>query len=310
MYADIYVTVLMMAPIHRMTPPSRSLMSPITRTVALCAAGWLAFAAPAPAQENAPTPRFAIYYDKTAPASAFEPYSLIVLDSDHHPDLRPLAERGKMLLGYLSLGEVEMQRIYFKRLKDKGLVMEDNKNWPGSHFIDIRNPLWQKLVLEDLIPHILSQGFQGVFLDTLDSPIELERSQPQKFKGMRQAAVQLVKAMRAQYPEMKIMINRAYPLLAELAPSVDYVLGESVYADYNFDTKKYGRVEPALYGEQVAWLKSAKAANPAIGIYTLDYAQKDDNGAIREIYAAQRKNGFIPYVATVDLNELVPEPGQ
>lgn len=42
---------------------------------------------------------------------------------------------------------------------------------------------------------------------------------------------------------------------------------------------------------------------------TLDYWNPADTAGLRRIYRAQRANGFLPYVATVELDRLVPEPG-
>jgi polysaccharide biosynthesis protein PelA len=252
--------------------------------------------------------KFVIYYSNKAPLTAFHPFKLIILDSDFHPPLLPLVERGKVLLGYISLGEVEHQRKYFAEVKSQNILLNENQNWKGSYFVDARDGKWAKRVIEELVPHILAQGFDGIFLDTLDNLPELERMDPVKYKGMTQAAVDLVKAIRMHFPQIKIMMNRGYELLPEVANSIDMVLGESVYADYNFDSKNYGKVNHKLYQEQVKILKSAKKVNPAIKIYTLDYCNKNDRKAIAAIYKEQRKNGFIPYVATIALNEIVEEP--
>ena len=52
------------------------------------------------------------YYSDDAPPEAFSAYRIVVLDSHSHPLLAPLSDRGKTLLGYLSLGEVEEHRPY------------------------------------------------------------------------------------------------------------------------------------------------------------------------------------------------------
>jgi uncharacterized protein (TIGR01370 family) len=260
-----------------------------------------------PAQAKS-TDKFVIYYASQAPLEAFKSYNLIVLDSDYHPPLLPLMEQGKTLLGYISLGEVEQQRSYFDEVRNDAILLSENQNWKGSFFVDVRGEKWAKRVIEELIPHILAQGFDGVFLDTLDNLPELERVNPVKYKGMTAAAVHLVKAIRLHYPQIKIMINRGYELLPELKDSVNMVLGESVYADYDFSSKNYGKVQNALYQEQVKILQSVKKANPAIEVYTLDYCDQNDRKAIAAIYHEQRKNGFIPYVATIALNEIIEEP--
>jgi len=254
--------------------------------------------------------RFAVYYSDQASAEDFAPYHLIILDSEHHPLIQPLLDQGKNILGYISLGEVKETDPYFARLKQENMVLAENPNWKGSHAIDLRNPLWTKKVIEDLIPPLLREGFNGVFFDTLDNSINLEDTDPQKFKGMRDGVVRLLETVRMHYPNIVIMVNRAYPLLPRIAPLIDKELGESVYADYNFETKKYGKVDSDTYNQQLKWLKDARAKNPKLEIYTLDYADPDNSSAIADIYKTERNNGFIPYVATVELDRLVSEPGK
>lgn len=253
--------------------------------------------------------KFAVYYSDKAPVKQFSPYQLLVLDSRYHPPLAPLSEEGKLLLGYISLGEVEKTSPYFTRMKQQGVLIRENENWKGSYFVDIRNREWQKAVLEEMIPAVLKSGFDGVFFDTLDSPIEAERANPAKYKGMKDAAVQLIQAVRMHYPSLKIMVNRAYPILPQVAGSIDMALGECMLGEYDFGKKAYTKVDEPTYLQQVQRLKEAKAGNSRLKIYTLDYADTKNHKNIADIYRTQRENGFIPYVASVGLDTLVDEPG-
>jgi uncharacterized protein (TIGR01370 family) len=252
--------------------------------------------------------KFAVYYSNQAPIESFSSYQLLVFDRLHHPQLQPLHEQGKAILGYISVGEIESTSPYFSILKSKGLVLQENKNWKGSYYVDLRNPLWARIIIEEIIPKVLRDGFDGVFLDTLDNSIELERTNHVRNRGMSDAAVHIVEAVRMHYPSIQIMVNRAYPILPSIASNIDMVLGESVLGDYNFDKKTYGRVEPALYQQQVQWLQAAKQYNRKLKIYTLDYANTANASAVAEIYRIQRANGFIPYVASVGLDKVVEEP--
>jgi uncharacterized protein (TIGR01370 family) len=249
-----------------------------------------------------------VYYSDKANIDEFQHFQKLVLDSESHPPLQRLGEQGKQLLGYLSLGEIKRSSPYFQVLQKQGLVLQENANWKDSYTIDLRNPAWGKIVIGYVIPQILRSGFDGIFIDTLDSPLELERSSPQKYKGMNEAATNLIMAIRMHYPTMPLMVNRAYKILDKIAPSIDMELGESVYADYDFTHKTYGKVEPSLYHEQVSLLQQAKQTNPKLKIYTLDYSDAKNEQVIADIYRTQRKNGFIPYVATVELDKVIHEP--
>lgn len=252
--------------------------------------------------------KFAVYYSDVEPVESFKNYSLLVLDSRYHPPLKALSQDGKILLGYISLGEIEQKTPYFSLMKKGGILLKENENWKGSYGVDIRDPLWQKTVIENMIPELLRDGFDGIFIDTLDGPLELERSAPKNYPGMADAAVKLIKGIRLHYPNIKIMLNRAYAILPKVAPHIDMELGESVRTTYNFNNKSYISVAEADYLLQVGWLKDVQARNKNLRVYTLDYSDKNDIVKISDVYRIQRENGFVPYVTTISLNELVEEP--
>lgn len=249
---------------------------------------------------------WAVYYDDKLHPEELQPYNVLVLDSQYHPTLTPLTGEHRMLLGYLSLGEVESHRAHFEQMRP--LHLKENKHWPGSYYLDVRDPRWAQLVLEELIPQILSQGFDGLFIDTMDNPAALERDDPVTYAGMTKAAADLMRAIRMHYPEAKVMLNRGYELIPLIGNHIDMVLGECVYADYNFETKVYSKVEPSLYKQQVDILTNAKSTFPHLDIFTLDYWDPADTEGIVDIYKTQRANGFRPYVATIDLKTVIPEP--
>jgi uncharacterized protein (TIGR01370 family) len=252
--------------------------------------------------------RWAAFYGQHAAAATLADFSVLVFDSDSHPTLAPLNADGKVLLGYLSLGEVASYRSYYPAMRAQGLLLGENDNWKGSFFVDIRDRRWFDRVLDTLVPEILQQGFAGVFLDTLDNASHLERVDPRAYRGMSTAAAALVLAIRARYPHITIMLNRAYELLPAVERHIDYVLGESVYADYDFVTKRYRLVPHALYEQQVRLLHAARQRRPQLQVFTLDYWDPADAAGVARIYAEQRKNGFHPYVSTVELDRVVPEP--
>mgnify|MGYP001408016293 CR=1 FL=1 len=261
---------------------------------------------PAPAGDE----RWVVVYSEKPKVAEFRDYGLVVLDSVHHPPLRPLLEEKKTVIGYISLGEVEKYRDYYKAVEAEGILHEKNPNWPDSRYIDVRDVRWTRRVVEDLIPRLLQKGFQGIFIDTLDNPAELERRDPVKFKGMTDAAARLVRAIRRHYPGIYIMLNRSYEILPLVDGHIDAVLGESVATEIDFEKKSYRRADSKVYRQQVEWLKAAKARRPKLKIYTLDYWPPSDVPGVMRIYAEQRRNGFIPYVSVKDLDRVLKEPGR
>lgn len=281
------------------------------RLAALAAAALLPFASAAAAQDRAPPPgQWAVYYADTLPAETFAGYALLVFDGRHHPDLAPLRDRGIKLFGYLSLGEVATWQPHYDEARAAGLLNLQNPSWPDSYMVDMRDPRWTRMLLDRLIPAVLREGFDGIFLDTLDNAGYLEREDPAAYAGMTEAGRRLVRAIRRHYPDLPVILNRGYDLLPDVAGEIDYLLGESVRTDYDFETKEYGWVPEDLYREQLRILETARAANPELIVLSLDYWNPEDAATIAQIYRIERANGFWPYVATVELDRLVPEPGR
>ena len=249
-----------------------------------------------------------VYYSDQAQLEEFRDFGLVVLDSERHPALGPLAASGKTLLGYISLGEIEHQRADFQAVKSEGILAGENPRWPGAYYVDLRDERWQRRVIDQIAPRVIASGFGGLFLDTLDSAVELERRDPVAYRGMTAAAAGLVKALRAAFPSIVIMMNRGYGLLPGVAVSIDILLGESVYTTYDSERKLYKLLPVDEYRAQLRLLKDTKKSNPRLRICTLDYWDPGDLAGIRRIYREQRANGFEPYVATIGLDRILAEP--
>jgi len=276
------------------------------RSLTLAGIHLLAGSGAAHARAAAPE-RFVVYYSNQARVADFAPYRWAVLDTDFHPPLPGIIAQGATTFGYLSAGEAERNRAYFNTIPP-GVLLDENPNWPGSFYADVRRPEWRALMLDQLLPALLARGFQGVFLDTLDNPPFLEARDPRRFAGMTAAAAELVRAIRARHPRLPIMLNRAYELHAAAGDAVDIVLAESLLGGYDFARRRYQAVDADGVRWGMARLAELQRAHPRVRIFTLDYWDPTDTAGIRRLYAAQRRQGFVPYVATVDLHRIVREP--
>lgn len=265
----------------------------------------------APASSSMPpfdpaTARFAVYYGAADVEGLFE-RELVVLDAQAHPILPPKRSTHRVL-GYLSIGEIDRSRPYFGAMNAAGVLLGKVPAWPDARYVDVRKEAWQARVLDELAPAILAQGFDGFFLDTMDDPPYLEARAPKSGKGMSDAAVALVAKLRARFPDAVIMVNRGYAILPRLAASVDLVLAESLHADWDAAAKRYRRVPPSEIAQQRAALDAARKANPNLQVASLDYWDPSDVAGVRALYREARSEGLIPYVATLALDRVVPEP--
>lgn len=256
--------------------------------------------------------RWVAYYGADAPGISDElrKYDIIVLDSDRHPPLEPLLRRGRSVLAYLSVGEVHRSRSYFEEVRKEGILLEANEHWPESYGVDVRDARWSARIIERLVPSILDQGFDGVFLDTIDRVVALEQSTSRNGRGSAQAMRRLVRDLRRNFPGITIAVNRGYVLWPEISPWVNMVVGESVITNYDFTTKTYYLREQREVLLQVENILAAKSLNPALLTLTLDYWNAEDAAGIAQIYERQRASGMVPYVATIALDRVVAEPGR
>jgi uncharacterized protein (TIGR01370 family) len=252
--------------------------------------------------------RWAVCYTNRPAAADLAAYDVVVLDPHLHPPLGPLIERNRTVLAYLSLTQLHRDRAHFSTLRRAGVVLEAHPIWSDAHYLDFRRPEWSRLVLESLVPEALEQGFTGLFLDTLDDAELLEAQDPARHRGMTAAAVRLVRAIRHQYPQAVLMVNRGYAVVPEIAGSIDILLGESVITTFDAGTRDYRRVTDAGAKWQIDRLRDARRINPGLKLFTLDYWDPADLEGVRRIYREQRDQGFVPYVSTPELDALVEEP--
>jgi len=249
-----------------------------------------------------------VYYGSEANSEVFQPYSLVILDSDSYPTLEPLKESGKTLLGYLSLGSVSNDRSWYPKAKEAGVIIKEDKNFPKSYTVDVRNPRWMKQVIEQVIPQILHKGFDGLFIDTLDNPLELERENPRQYGGMKGGAAKLIQTIRLHYPQIPIMMNRAYEILPEVAGDINFELSESDITTYNFKNKTYSWEPKEKLDKVLAAFARVKKANADLRFFALNFWDPKEPEQIKKIYQRSRDSGLDPYVGTIDLNKVVPEP--
>ncbi len=86
-------------------------------------------------------------------------------------EIQTLRASGKLVLAYLSIGEAENYRFYWDPSWDTlppPWLGPENPDWPGNFPVRYWDPAWQQLILAYL-HRILQQGFDGVYLDRVDS---------------------------------------------------------------------------------------------------------------------------------------------
>ncbi len=231
---------------------------------------------------------FAAYYGSSA--QSVEQLSLfdlaIVQPRLSSAQLETLHKAGTRVVAYLSIGELEANSPLTSQVP-AAWVLGTNKNW-GSKFIDASQPGWQKLMLEAQ-NKLLKAGYDGVFLDTLDT-VDL-------YPQIRAGLVNIVQGMRQAHPDSLIVQNRGFGLLNQTAELVDAVMFENFSSWYSFDKKVY----EAVNGDPSAVLPYQKRG---LVVLSMDYAAPNQQDLVTRDYTRAKSFGFIPYVATILLDQL------
>lgn len=282
----------------------------VLRLLAGLGAAGLLLDRPARARDRLRYPHLAwtLFYGEDLEPAAFEGFDLVVLDPGFKGPLTPMRDRGTEVLGYLSLGEIKRTNPLFARIDDPDLFIGDNPNWPDTVLCDVRRPAWRTLILDVAVPALLERGFSGLFFDTLDTPPHLEQTDPERYAGMRLAAIDLVRTIRRRHPDRMLLMNRGYALLPELIGQVDGVVAESLLTTYDAPANGYRWTEPSELDPHRQALRPLTEAEPPVPILSLDYWDAEDSATIAKIYTCERDLGHRPYVAQILLDRVLREP--
>src|SRR5215212_8473026 len=146
-------------------------------------------------------------------------YGLAIIQPDTltSDELANLKAQGTLVVAYLSVGEAEPGREWYSdgRVDPKWLLGK-NENW-GSYFVDANQQGWQDLMTQ-LTGEFLNKGFDGVFLDTVDTV----DAYPETLPGM----VQLIHKLRAAYPDALLVQNRGFTVIDQVESDLDALMFE------------------------------------------------------------------------------------
>ncbi len=246
---------------------------------------------------------WAAYYGASPDTAAdLARFDVVALDPGAHPPLDAVKRHGAVVLMYVSLGEVNVHHSAYPAIASEPWVLDANPNWPDARRLDVRAPAYRRWLLERVVAAALAPGVHGVFLDTADTPIELERERPRRFHGMTAALAEVIARLRAAHPRAFVVLNGGLPLAERAPSSVDAVVVESVWTDYDFEARRYRSRAGADAESRAARLQRLAALG--VPVLTLEYAAPDDRAWIERLVSQARARGFIPYVSTVGLDRV------
>lgn len=226
-------------------------------------------------------------------------FDLVILNGHNPP---PIVKK-TLVFGYFSVGEVKRGTPEEAFAIAHGLIIGRNPDWKSA-IVDPRKKVWQKHILNDVFPSFRKRGFSGIFLDTIDSPLILEKENPTKYAGMRRVLVRLIQEAHRRYPDFPIILNRALWILPTVANSVQGELFEDFCREYYFRKKSYDFVPTWVMKRDNAFVRIAKVINPNLTVLTVDYGKPTDIGPMLHCFSESRRRGYHPYFTTLHVNKL------
>ncbi|WP_197051652.1 endo alpha-1,4 polygalactosaminidase [Salegentibacter sp. Hel_I_6] len=221
-------------------------------------------------------------------------YEILVIESAHFDseDIAVLKENNNIVLGYVSLGEVNEAAAHFPDLKD--FTFGKNEIW-NSHILDIENEETKETLLR-IFNYNMNKGLDGMFLDNIDNYTEFGPT-PNK----KNALLDFLEVIEIAFPDIYLMQNAGISILKDTHPYIEAVAKESIATDYNFNNKKYQLRDEKVFTNLLSELDKAYS-DFKIPVVLIEYA---DTPKLKEEIKKRLAETSWPYfVGKIELQKI------
>jgi cysteinyl-tRNA synthetase, unknown class len=248
------------------------------------------------------------YLDRTALAAA--PVDMVVIDHAPHPkkdveipfgpeQIAPLKVQPngarRIVLAYLSVGEAERYRYYWKPEWDApetqpSWLGPENPSWPGDYQVQFAHPEWQSVIFGSQVSYldrIIAAGFDGVFLDRVDAYQDIEDTVPGSEDAMAGFVTRLADHARRLNPKFLIVMQNAEELVRNksLVTRLDAIAKEDLSFGHNNSTEPN---PPQMVRDTLGFLRKAKKGG--LKVLVLEYADTPEK--ITTARTIAKREGF------------------
>lgn len=250
----------------------------------------------------AASPNVAFFYGANPPWDELQAFDIVVVEPGHGHNIDPKlhSTARSQLFAYVSVGEIERDRSYAKELP-AGWAPGANEPW-NSVVIDQTQPEWPKFLVERIIAPMWDAGYRGFFLDTLDSFHIIAKTDEERAR-QTQGLIKAVRAIRAQFPEAKLIFNRGFEILPELHRDAYAVAVESIYTGWDSRNNAYVEVSE----KDRAWLLGQVQRvrdEYKLPVIAIDYVPPGSRDAARDGARKIAALGLTPWVSNGGLDQL------
>ncbi len=138
--------------------------------------------------------RWVINDGKSLGFEQFYPYSLVILETSPDPMLvETLREQDKEVLAHLHLTKIDPKSRFYQMAQNKKLLIPDSKEPSEYSFVDVTKKEWIKMVIEEIIPHILFSRFDGLLLSDISPYLSTKKENSQGYQEASEAIIRLIK---------------------------------------------------------------------------------------------------------------------
>ncbi len=244
----------------------------------------------------------AFYYGNNLPIGSIASFNRIVVEPENttEVELAYLKEKGIKVFAYLSIGEVRVDRPWSKKL-NKQWILGSNKDW-NTLVLDMSSTGWQEFLIHDRAEALWQQGYQGFFLDTMDS-YQLFSKIPAASSAQINGIIQLLRKMKKQFPKIRFIFNRGFEILDEVGDLAEGVVAESLFVGWDPQTSRYKNV--ALDDREWLIKKLTRVRDKyKLPVIVIDYLPRTQHKQAKKVARKIADLGFTPWVAPIELNQM------